>query len=304
MDRLSLRLPQMVRANRTLIVKTVAIAVTTIFLFGQDLTIIFNDAIRSETTSHILAIPFLFTYLIYRRRKVLQAVSNLGAESSEKSRHLPTIAGSLLSTIALLLYWVGSSTFTPLEYHLFALPIFVAGLVLILFNLQTLRQLAFPILFLLFLTPPPAEILYAIGSSLSTLSSQTANALANVLGVSSSLEIEYASPKILVVRPTGEMISFVVDIACSGIYSAIGFLIFGIFIAYIIVFKCSMYKALTALRNSPGFFKTQAETVFFSSPAALSIKAFAVYSVLLSIIACGPFAGCYYAFTCSAADVV
>lgn len=42
----------------------------------------------------------------------------------------------------MLLYWHGSYTFTPLEYHILTLPIFAAGLTLILFNPQTLRQVA------------------------------------------------------------------------------------------------------------------------------------------------------------------
>jgi len=196
---------------------------------------IFSDALQSETTSYILAIPFIFTYLVYRKRKILKTMMSLEKHDQQKeTKHFPTILGILLSLIAVLLYWFGSYTFTPLEYHILALPIFAAGLTLILFNLQTLMQLIFPIAFLLFLVPPPSQILSSLGATLSIISSEVSNAIVNVLGVPSRLTSEYGNPTMVITRPDGSIISFVVDIACSGIYSLIGFLIFAVFVAYII----------------------------------------------------------------------
>ena len=219
----------------TLGAKIAALIAATVALFSQDLTILFNDALQSETTSHLLAIPFLFAYLIYRKRKMLRAVIPLENKNSPKeTRHLPTIAGILLSATAILLYWHGSYTFTPLEYHMLSLPIFAAGLTLILFNPQTLRQLAFPVAFLLFLMPPPNEILYTFGATLSVISSEAANRIVNIFGIPSTITSESGNPTIIITRPDGTPMSFTVDIACSGIYSLIGFLIFAVFIAYII----------------------------------------------------------------------
>ena len=216
-------------------IKAAAIIFATVTVFFQDLAIVFNDAFQSETTSHVLAIPFILAYLIYRKRKMLRAVVPFEEESQPKeTKHLPTIAGILFFATAILLYWYGSYTFTPLEYHLAALPIFAAGLTLILFNPQTLRQAAFPLFFLIFLTPPPSEILYALGSTLSVVSSEVSNAMVNALGVPSTLSSEYGNPVIIITRPNGATISFAVDIACSGVYSLIGFLIFAAFIAFII----------------------------------------------------------------------
>jgi exosortase len=214
----------------------IAVAIAAIIaLFSQDLTILFNDAFQSESTSHLLAIPFLFAYLIYRKRKMLRAVAPLENWNEPKeTRHLPTVAGILLLATAVLLYWYGSHTFTPIEYHMFALPIFAAGLTLLIFNPQTLRQLAFPICFLIFLMPPPSEILYALGATLSIISSEASNAIVNAFGIPSTITSEYGNPTIIITRPDGTAIPFTVDIACSGIYSLIGFLIFAVFIAYII----------------------------------------------------------------------
>ena len=215
--------------------KTATLIVVTLALFGQDLTIVFSDALQSETTSYILAIPFLFSYLIYRKRKMLRTVIALEHKNQPKeTRHIPTIAGILLTIVAILLYWYGSYTFTPLEYHMLMLPVFVAGVSLIFFNTQTVWQLAFPTAFLLFLVPPPSEILYTIGATLSVASSEASNAIVNALGIPSVLTSEYNNPTLTIIRQDGTPLAFAVDIACSGIYSLIGFFLFAAFIAYII----------------------------------------------------------------------
>ncbi len=215
--------------------KTGVIVLAVLTVFFQDLALIFEDALRNETTSYILAVPFILVYLIYRKRKMLRAVIPLeNLDLPEEIRHLPIIAGITLSTTAILLYWYGSYTFTPLEYHMFALPIFAAGLLLVLFNTQTVRQLAFPIAFLTLLVPPPSEILYTLGSSLSVISSEASHIIISSLGIPSVLTSEYGNPIIQITRPGGATLSFAVDIACSGIYSLLGFLIFAVFIAYII----------------------------------------------------------------------
>ena len=227
-------------------IKTTTLIAATIALFSQDLTILFTDAIQSEITSHLLAIPFLLAFLIYRKRKMLRAVLPHQEENQSKEmKHLPLIAGALLTITAVLIYWYGSYTFTPLEHHMLALPIFVAGLTLILFNTQTVRQLAFPICYLIFLIPPPSEILYTLGSTLSTISSEASNAILNAFGIQSTIITEYNNPTIIVIRPDGSTMPFTVDIACSGIYSLIGFTIFATFIAYII--RDKPWKKLTII---------------------------------------------------------
>ena len=221
--------------NLVLGLKIAVIVAATLAIFYQDLTVIANDALQSEFMSHILAIPFLFSYLIYRKRKMLRTVMPLDARNQPKGRrHAPTIAGFLLSTVAILIYWYGSYTFTPLEYHILAIPVFIAGLTLILFNLQTLRQLAFPITFLKLLMPPPSAVLYGLGSTLSVISTEDSNAILNALGIHSTISSEYGNPIIQVTRSNGDIIPFMVDIACSGVYSLIGFIIFAIFVVYII----------------------------------------------------------------------
>jgi exosortase len=234
------------RSNLILTFKIIALIAATLAVFSEDLAIIFSDALQSEITSHILAVPFVFAYMLYRKRKTLRAVLPLeNAEQSKRSRYLTQIIGVLLFITAILLYWYGSYSFTPLEYHLLALPIFVSGLILLIFTPQALRHLAFPVIFLFFLIPPPSELLFAAGSFLSTLSAQVSSGIASLIGVSSTFISEYSNPVIQIARPDGALITFTVDIACSGIYSLIGFFMFGTIIAYII--RDKLWKRIALL---------------------------------------------------------
>jgi len=149
------------------------------------------------------------------------------------TKNFDLLAGVLLCTTAILTYWYGSYTFTPIEIHILTLPLLIAGLVLLFFSHQTLKQLAFPLLFLFFLTPPPTEILYGAGSVLSDLSAHASNALISLFGISSAITSQYNSPIITITRPDQTLMNFSVDVACSGVYSLIGFVIFAFFIAYI-----------------------------------------------------------------------
>ena len=213
---------------------SVIVAVVVTF-YLQDLNLVFRNALSDEATYHILAIPFLFGYLLFRKRSMVNAALKQEKQnvSTSFSKYFVLLVGVLLCVTAVLAYWSGSYTFTPIEYHMLTLPVFVAGLTLILFNAQTLRQLAFPIVFLFFLTPPPTEILYSVGSTLSDLSAHASNALVNAFGMASSISAQYGSPIITLTRPDHSLMNFSVDVACSGVYSLVGFLIFAVFIAYI-----------------------------------------------------------------------
>jgi len=238
LNRIKLKKGELFSVNDTTLsiaVRAISILAMTLALFSNDLSIIFSDALQSQTTSYVLIIPFILIYMIYRKRKMLRAVIPIkNTNQTKKIRRLSIIAGILLFVIAVLLYWHGSYTFTPLEYHVAALPLFTAALVLLLFNTQTLRQVAAPIVFLFFLVPPPSEILYSVGATLSSLSSIVSNSLIGATGIPSTLSNEFGSPTIAIIRPDGSQLNFAVDIACSGIYSLMGFVIFATVIAYTI----------------------------------------------------------------------
>jgi exosortase len=223
-------------SNLALALKVSTVLVAVITLYFQDLRIIFADAFTNETTSYILIIPFLLAYLIYRKRKMVRAaITSEKTYSPASPRHFGTLGGILLSATAIILYWYGSYTFTPLEYHVLTLPFFAAGLTLVLFNPQTLRQLAFPIAFLAFLVPLPLEIIYSVGSTLSVISSEAPNAIVNTSGIHSTISSISGTPAITITQANGTILPpFTVDIACSGMYSLIAFIVFAAFIAFVV----------------------------------------------------------------------
>lgn len=221
--------------NYAFVAKASILIVAPLVLYLQDLEIIFNDALQSDATGYMLAIPFLLAYLVYRKGKMIFTVaSQESSDAPRRARFLTTLVGILLCVTAMTLYWYGSYTFTPLEYHLLTLPIFTAGLVLIIFNPQVLRESIFPVCFLAFLIPPPSEILYSVGSSLSVAGSRASNLLVSALGVPSRIASQYGTPTILITRPDNSILGFSLDIACSGIYPILGFLVFAALTAYII----------------------------------------------------------------------
>lgn len=239
------QLPRVTQPNTiALTIKISAILLATLAIFHQDLIILTNEAIQSELMTHILAIPFLLIYLLYRKRKILKAVIPLETPNpTRKTKYFNELVGATLCLLAILLYWHGSYTFTPLEYHMTSLPIFVAGCTLLIFNTKTLKTLAFPIAFLLFLTPPPLQIVYQAGAALSNFSSQAAYNILKTSGLPVNLTTQYGIPVIILQKTGGPPLTFAIDIACSGLYSLIGFLIFTVFITYIA--RTSLWKRAT-----------------------------------------------------------
>jgi exosortase len=226
-------------SNSTLILKSITAFVAILVVYHQDLQLVFFDALQNEATNQALLVLPIFGFLIYRKRKMLRAVTSSKETDQHTSipqrmGHSSTLIGILLSTASIIFYWYGSYTFMPLEYHILTMPIFTAGLVLVLFNLETLRQLIFPILFLFFLTPIPEELLFKLSNILSTSSSLISSAVANVLGANSIVSTGGINPTIIVTRPDNSILGFSLDTACSGVYPLIAFVMFAFLTAYII----------------------------------------------------------------------
>lgn len=218
----------------TLTIKIATITLATLAIYHQDLLTLANEALTSELTSHILAIPFIFIYLVYRKKKMLKATIPLQEPKRSKNIiHTHEIIGALLCLLAVLIYLHGSYTFYPLEYHITSLPLFIAGTILIIFNTQTLKTLTFPIAFLLFLIPPPIQAIYTTGTTLATFNSQAVYTILKAIGMPVTLTTQYGAPVILLESSEILPSAFAIDIACAGIYSLIGFTIFATFFAHI-----------------------------------------------------------------------
>jgi len=217
----------------SLALKIIAFIVAVVLVFHQDLANVAVSAVQNESTSYVLAVPVLFAYLLYRKGKMLRAVMPLESQAHTRvMRSLSTIDGVLLASTALMLYWYGSNKEYQTAYHMLTLPIFAAGLTLILFNTQTLRESAFPLAFLILLTPP-SGIFSGIGQAFSSASSEVSFAFIRAVGIPSTLSSQ-STPVIQVMRSGGEALGFTIGTSTSGVYSVLGFLVFAIFISYTI----------------------------------------------------------------------
>jgi exosortase len=216
------------------ILSTALIILSIFVVYWRDLEILANEAINAEALSYILLIPFFIGYLFYQKKDLVKASLALEKLTKQsKTKYLDELIGLSLCLMAFLLYWYGSYTFYSLEYHLLSLPLFIAGLVLALFNFNTLKILSIPILFLIFLVPLPNEIMYTLGGTLANFNTQASYVLLKAFGFPVTLSTSYGAPTINLATST-EPIPFTIDLACSGIYTLIAFTMFAAFLAIII----------------------------------------------------------------------
>ena len=136
----------------------------------------------------------MFTYILYQKRSIIKATFTFDhLRNRSKSYFITEVFGLSFCISALLIYWYGSYTFSPLEYHLLTLPLFLAGTILVLFDFETLTALLFPILILLLLIPIPSEITYVAGAGVGNINTQASYLLLSTIGVPVSLDSTFVS---------------------------------------------------------------------------------------------------------------
>lgn len=238
----------MQRSDLSVPLRSVFIIAVIVAFYWGDLAAIFASAWVDPDFSYLIAVPFLFLYLIYRKRKVLSAIiRNPSEERDLDKKKLPSISGVLLCTMSVFLYFYGSITFAPIEYHMITLPVFAAGLVLIFFDYSTLRQLLFPLVFLCFMVPPPASILDSASGFLADVSAHASSALVSFFGMPSTVAYYAGSPNVIMTDGSKTVATFIVDFTCSGINGLITFAVFTFFLAYIVRDKLWKKIAIVAI---------------------------------------------------------
>ncbi len=205
--------------------------------YFQDFGQVFSLALSDSEAQYVLLVPFVVAYFFYKRRKAFLV--------SRKNSRVHDLFGASLCLLALLIYVLGSYSFYSLQLHLLSLPIFVAGVTMLLFGTDTLRLLVFPIALLTFLSPFPLFFMDAYGGSL--MSSDGA-LVTFFLSPFIPIQITYQPIVVLsIVTAAGETIQFSLNAACSGIYSLTAFLFCAVVFGYIAagsIFKKVLYGAL------------------------------------------------------------
>ena len=227
---------------------SVSLVILTIsIVYWQDLAILINEAVQNEAVSHIILVPLLASFLIYRKRELVKASLNM-KRLKGKAEVLSSseVTGLAICLFAFILYWYGSYSFYPLEYHIASLITFVIGITLLLFNTKTLMALILPILFLIFLIPPPSTVTFSLGALLGNFNAQATYTLLKIAGIPIALSSKYGPPTIII-NNLEQPLEFAVDLPCSGIYSIVAFTMFAAFLMYVIHGSFTKKIALIAL---------------------------------------------------------
>lgn len=206
-------------------IKLAIFLVFPIVTFFQDFAQVFSLALSDPEAQYVLLVPFVVAYFFYRRRKAFLV--------PRKNSRLNDLTGAGFCLVALLVYVWGSYSFYALQLHLVALPIFVAGLIMLVFGADALKLLIFPICLLVFLSPLPLIFMDAYGGG---LMSSDATVAGIILKPFLPISITYQPIVVLTSLTTsGQQIQFSLNAACSGIYSLTAFVFCAVVFGYLAV---------------------------------------------------------------------
>jgi len=268
-------------------------------VYWRDLEILANEAFQAEELSHVLLIPLFVGILLYWKRNMFKASISLDS-MQKKSRNMFTdeLIGISLCLIAFLTYWYGSYTFYPLEYHLLSLPIFVSGIILVLFNLKALKAIIIPVALLIFMVPIPSEITYTLGGNLANFNTQASYTILKCFGVPATLNVTYGSPTIMLTKSQEQPISFTVGLQCSGIYTLTAFFMFAVFLLAVVqasaikkfgiftlgffIFEALNILRITAIVSAAYIFGEEIAMLIFHSVAGLILTFIGIFATLIA----------------------
>jgi exosortase len=268
-------------------------------VYWRDLEILANEAFQAEELSHVLLIPLFVGILLYWKRDMFKASISLDSvQKTSRNMFIDELIGLSLCLIAFLIYWYGSYTFYPLEYHLLSLPVFVSGIILVLFNLKALKAIIIPVALLIFIVPIPSEITYTLGGNLANFNTQASYAILKCFGVPATLNVTYGSPTIMLTKPQGQPISFTVGLQCSGIYTLTAFLMFAVFLLAIVqtsaigkvgiftlgffIFEALNILRITAIVSAAYIFGEEVAMLIFHSAAGLILTFIGIFATLIA----------------------
>ncbi len=94
-----------IERNNGFLLRCSIIVVAPLIMYWQDLTLLANEALYSEASSHIMAVPLLVGYILYRIRRVVMgsALHNPVNFKGKMKTNYDLLSGILLCFMAFLL---------------------------------------------------------------------------------------------------------------------------------------------------------------------------------------------------------
>ena len=195
--------------KRLLIIATITLAVG-LTIYRSSLISVISAVLHRDGSSHGLFIPFLSAYFIWTKRDVIQKI-----EPAYDLLGLPLLAGGIFFPI------INVGTY---HLHFISFIVFVAGLVIIVLGRNYFKEIAFPILFLITMTPLTGNVYQTLADYLRHAT------FGGSLWIISLLGIPYYKTGWLIQLPNALL---EVATGCSGIRYFISYFIFGIAYAYL-----------------------------------------------------------------------
>ena len=253
----------MVHNNTSILAKIIVLAGLVAIVYGGDLSVVFGKALTfsaGNITNYVLVIPVLILFVLHRKRKILLATASWDINKTGRSLRLDDVLGAALCAIAVIVFVLGTTTLYSLEYHLISLPVFVAGAVMLLFNMATLRHMLICIILLAYLQPPPTDFLAELSADMSWSSALIVQYMLSAVGLPISLDASFGAPALVMQDADGSRIPFYVGEPSSGTYSIVGLSVFSIFVAYILRGKL-WKRALVVVAGFPIFYMLNATRI-------------------------------------------
>ena len=217
-----------------------------LILFNEGLSFLVNRWQYREEYSYGYLIPFIFLFLIWQKKDVLQRIPFEGSW-----------AGVGITILGLLLFFAGqiSTLFVLIQYSFLVV---LSGLILSFVGWKAFKLLWVPIFILTFMIPLPEFLLKSLSAELQLISSQIGVWVIQAFGISVYLEgniIDLGSFKLQVVE------------ACNGLRYLFPLMTFGFITAYF--YKTEMWKQLL---------------VFLSTiPITVIMNSFRIWMILMTL---------------------
>jgi exosortase C (VPDSG-CTERM-specific) len=179
-------------------------------------------ALQNDLYSHIVLIPLISIYLVWEKRRAVP-LRFLPAT-------VPALVAGILGAVFLAAYWIAALNGSEmaredsLAITTLAFLLFFAGLCLLLLGRETVRSVAFPLGFLVFMVPLPLFVADWIVLELQRGSALAADAMFNLAG----------TPVVFQgLRFQLQDITLEVAPQCSGIHSTLAIFITSVLAAYL-----------------------------------------------------------------------
>jgi len=196
--------------NRT--IPAILVAAALVWLYAGTFKELFKSWMNDGNYAHGIVVMPVALALVYAKRKTLADIPAA-----------PSVAGNILLAAGVILFafsrWSDITFLAGVSF-----VVVIAGMVWTFAGFKMLSELAFPIAFLIFMTPPPDFFVEKIGAPLQRASCSYAAMLGGLLG----LDVESQGVMLL-----ANGLTFQVDLPCSGIRAINALSAFSAVLAYL-----------------------------------------------------------------------